>query len=493
MKIQLFEPQAIYELGARLNQEDNIYPVKGQATAQNHVFLVCDGMGGCDKGEVASQIVCNTISETVEASLNADEVLTDASFNNALQKAYDALDAADVNNEAEMGTTLTFLCFHRGGCLAAHIGDSRIYHLRPSLGPDMGMLYRSRDHSLVQQLYEMGQLTYKQMSTDPRKNVILKALQPHQPELTMATLTHITDVKAGDYFFMCSDGMLEQMDDALLLSIIGAACSDEEKVSRLVEATKDNQDNHSAYLIKVKSVEREEEDKNFPEDEFQARVENKVLNDPARKVILPPPPFPKRDPEMMRQAIGKAGQVPSRQQKAVPPVTNKKGMSQGTIIGIVSVVAVFALAVFSAAGYYVYNNFFAEEKTKVETPVVEEKIPMAVAYQQLGSAEITFDVVRQIENDVEQSANRKESEDYSNRLIALKQIFLEEFMAKEHSLERLTNIYTLRAAYFSPEQREVMKWFFELPKHQQEMWETTTERVISFQDFKEKMTNLIYY
>ena len=57
MKIELLEPHAIYELGSRPNQEDCIYPAKGQATSENRVFLVCDGMGGCDKGEVASKIV----------------------------------------------------------------------------------------------------------------------------------------------------------------------------------------------------------------------------------------------------------------------------------------------------------------------------------------------------------------------------------------------------------------------------------------------------
>lgn len=493
MKIELFDPQAIYELGARPNQEDNIYPAMGQATSQSRVFLVCDGMGGCDKGEVASKIVCDAISAKVEEVLQADEPLTDDAFNEALTLAYNALDAADVKNEGVMGTTLTFLCFHRGGCLAAHIGDSRIYHLRLSLGPDMGMLYRSRDHSLVQQLYEMGQLSYRQMSTDSRKNVILKALQPHQPELTMAELTHITDIKAGDYFLMCSDGLLERMDDALMLSILGADCSDEEKTARLIEASRDNQDNHSAYLIRVKSVEREPGDKELPEDEFEARVRNKALNDPARKVVIPPPPFPDSNRRVPTQPSAHGGKPVANRQPATAAVSVERQPSQMGSKVVKVLLTVLVVVLLGVAGYLAYPRFVAPSQSEVMAPVADEKISMADAYRQLGAVDVTFDVVRQIEQDVNQDGTTEEAENYSNRLIAMKQIFLEGFMAKKHSVDTLINVYQLRAAYFSPEQREVMQWFLELPKHQQELWETSTDRVVSFQDFKQFMTNLIYY
>lgn len=493
MKIELLEPHAIYELGSRPNQEDCIYPAKGQATSENRVFLVCDGMGGCDKGEVASKIVCDTISASVEEVLQAGEPLTDEAFNNAVTRAYEALDAADVKNQGEMGTTLTFLCFHRGGCLAAHIGDSRIYHLRPSLGPDMGMLYRSRDHSLVQQLYDIGQLSYRQMSTDPRKNVILKALQPHQPELTMAEITHITDIKAGDYFLMCSDGMLEHMDDALLLSIIGANCSDEEKEARLIDASRDSQDNHSAYLIKVKSVEREPGDKDLPEDEFEARVKNKALNDPARKVVLPPPAFPEGQNAAPAAAPVHANRPAAPHQHIAATPATEQDLAQSGSPMLKVLLGIVVVALLAVAGYFLYPRLVAPAQPEVVEPVVEEKLSMADAYHQLGTIDVTFDVVRQIEQDVDPNGTAMEAENYSNRLIAMKQIFVDGFMAKQHSVDSLTNIYQLRAAYFSPEQREVMQWFMELPKHQQELWETSTDRVVSFQDFKQCMTTLIYY
>ena len=254
MKFQLCPPQAINELGNRSNQEDAIYPLMGAASADQRVFVVCDGMGGLDKGEVASDAVSKALGKVADAICDAVPVFTDDDFQQCLTKAYDALDAADVNNEASMGTTLTFLCFHDGGCLVAHIGDSRIYHVRPSLGIGRGVLFRSRDHSLVQQLYEQGEISYKEMRTSPQKNVILKAMQPHKNPRTEATLTHITDVEPGDYFFLCTDGMLEQMNDDDLVNILASSDSDEKKRKRLIEATANNKDNHSAYLIQVKDV-----------------------------------------------------------------------------------------------------------------------------------------------------------------------------------------------------------------------------------------------
>ena len=182
-------------------------------------FLVCDGMGGHDKGEVASAAVCKGVSEAVESCLTEDQPFTKTDFMHALDHAYDVLDEADVAKEGTMGTTMTFLCLHRGGCLAAHIGDSRIYHLRPSTGE---VLFRSRDHSLVQQLYELGELSYDEMKTSPRKNVILRAVQPYQDERSKPSFVLIKDIRPGDYFYMCSDGMLEEMEDDELMAVVGS-------------------------------------------------------------------------------------------------------------------------------------------------------------------------------------------------------------------------------------------------------------------------------
>jgi protein phosphatase len=287
MNYKLYHPQAIHELGRRQNQEDAIYPLPNQVNCDHRVFVVCDGMGGLDKGEVASEAVCKTLGRVAETILHTLGTFTDDDLAHCMSAAYEALDAADTDNEAAMGTTMTFLCFHEQGCLVAHIGDSRIYHLRPSLGAQRGVLFRSRDHSLVHQLYEMGEISYNDMAKYPKKNIILKGMQPHQVERIRPSMAHIGTVWPGDYFLLCTDGMLEKMDDEQLMALLGdTTLTLEQKTQQLVEMTSGNSDNHSAYLIQVEKVQRNAvEDANIVDDEIAHRIRNKVLNDNHRDKI----------------------------------------------------------------------------------------------------------------------------------------------------------------------------------------------------------------
>lgn len=268
MNYKLYKPLAIHELGQRQNQEDNIYPVMDKATADDRLFIVCDGMGGHEKGEVASDLVCQSFHRWFAEHLPVGEPLSDEQFREALDYVYSQLDHADDGAVKKMGTTLTFLCLHRDGCTMAHIGDSRIYHVRPSEG---AVLYQSRDHSLVFELFQAGEITYDEMRTSPQKNIITRAMQPGEDNRVRADIVHTTDIRPGDYFYLCTDGMLEEMENDELVSILSTDISDEEKRQRLILATADNKDNHSAYLIHIKDVIREEGDEAKPNDEATSR------------------------------------------------------------------------------------------------------------------------------------------------------------------------------------------------------------------------------
>lgn len=297
MKIEIYQPQAIWELGQRDNQEDSIFPAFGKATDDDRLFILCDGMGGHEHGEVASQTVCKAMSDTI-LSLSKQS-FTDDDLLDALQTAYRQLDCLDNSHLRKMGTTLCLLYFHQGGLTAAHIGDSRIYHIRPK---ENRILYQSRDHSLVYDLYQAGEISYEEMHTSPQKNIITRAIQPGEESRVRPAIVHIADIQPGDYFYICSDGMLEQMDNDELCRLLSADGSDEKKRMQLIAATSDNKDNHSAYLIHIKEVTHEAGDDLLLDDE-QTSKDNALNIRPQSQsddVSIVSRPTPKPQAEMRK-------------------------------------------------------------------------------------------------------------------------------------------------------------------------------------------------
>lgn len=241
----------IHEIGQRSNQEDSLYPSYDESPCKGPLYILCDGMGGHANGELASETVCKAMSDYILSHSDPDDCFGEEDFAKALSSAYTELDAKDTDDEKKMGTTLTFAIFHGGGCFVAHIGDSRIYHIRPSAHK---ILYVSRDHSLVNELVELGEMTPEEARTSHQKNVITRAMQPHQDVPSKADCLNLTDLKPGDYIYLCSDGMLEKMDDQELVDTLSSRTPDSGKISLLKKKSKDNKDNHSAWLIHILSV-----------------------------------------------------------------------------------------------------------------------------------------------------------------------------------------------------------------------------------------------
>jgi len=275
MKFEIYCPLCIHEVGKRDNQEDTIYPCIGQATEADRVFVLCDGMGGAEHGEVASATVASAIASSLERLQVQGDITPRQMLKTALCDAYDALDARNSSEEKTssktMGTTLCVLILHDGGALLAHIGDSRIYHVRPS---SRSILTKTRDHSMVRDMIELGEITPEQAKSVNYRNIITRVMQPNT-DRDPSQIDETTDVQAGDYFYLCSDGMLEQMDDEQLLEILCANdLTDQQKRDTLLQATVDNKDNHSAILIHIKSVEGEPVIYDEEGDEATDEVEN---------------------------------------------------------------------------------------------------------------------------------------------------------------------------------------------------------------------------
>ncbi|MFI3279521.1 MAG: protein phosphatase 2C domain-containing protein [Rikenellaceae bacterium] len=239
--------ESMYELGQRANQEDFIYPSLGCALCKDTLFIVCDGMGGHESGEVASATVCGAMSGFLSSQLHGEE-FSEELFKGALSAAYDALDQKDSGAQKKMGTTMTLLKLHPAGAFMAHIGDSRIYHIRPATRE---ILYKSRDHSLVNDLYDIGEITLEQMKTSSQRNIITRVMQPHQKYRSKAEIHAASDVRVGDYFLLCTDGVLESLEDDNLVNILSMDVSHHEKMNILHQLTQNNKDNHSAYLVYV--------------------------------------------------------------------------------------------------------------------------------------------------------------------------------------------------------------------------------------------------
>lgn len=252
MDIRIGKPLCFSEIGRKPNQEDALFPLEGNADSSTRVFMVCDGMGGHEHGEVASQCVAATIGNFTSnvGDTTAEEMKL--LFANGLAKAYKALDELDTEEtQKKMGTTLTFLALCSDGVFTAHIGDSRIYQLRPGVG----IIYQTIDHSLVSDLVSIGEITPEQARTHPQRNIITRAVMPHQDFPSKATVKTLTDVRPGDLFFLCSDGVIEENTDDHLEKILLGEGTIEDRLSILREncALCNTRDNYTCYLIEIES------------------------------------------------------------------------------------------------------------------------------------------------------------------------------------------------------------------------------------------------
>lgn len=256
MKIVLEKPLAFQGIGRKDTQEDfGVMDWPG-----GRFFILCDGMGGHEKGEVASQTVCEALKKYFTETPPENYAISQEYFDKAVKSAYEQLDAQDKNSgtEKKMGTTLTCVYFGDNAALVAHIGDSRVYQIRPSEYTKDNYLnvvkIETKDHSLVRQLIDVGEITEEEAKNHPKRNIITKCMQPHE-DYDMPDYDSC-DIKAGDYFFLCSDGILENITAEILCGVLSETISDEEKKEKLKSYCDDKtRDNYTCILLHVKSGE----------------------------------------------------------------------------------------------------------------------------------------------------------------------------------------------------------------------------------------------
>ena len=266
----------LHDIGNRSNQEDAHYPsfndkrhfdkverkeafYDGVPHTENSLFILCDGMGGHERGEVASHLVCEVMGGYLSDAEKEGSPFCEALVHKAVSKAMDALDTLDDPAEVrKMGTTMTLLKLHEGGALIAHIGDSRVYHIRPANGRrNAKILFRTEDHSLANMMLHSGRLTHQQVQNFPQRHVLVKAMSAGLKVHPTADIHKTTDIMPGDIFFLCSDGILEELYDEDLTAILtNPDYTDEERVQIMLTFCKDNKDNHTAWIVRVEIAEK---------------------------------------------------------------------------------------------------------------------------------------------------------------------------------------------------------------------------------------------
>lgn len=253
MKITLAPALAFHQMGKRGNQEDSLYPSANALHDGEELsyFIVCDGVGGAEKGEVASSIVAQSLGEIIKNVADVDASI----FAKAMTEVYTRLERTMRETGIyDMATTLTFVKFDNLGIFAAHIGDSRIYHIRPGAG----VLYRSDDHSLVNAMVKAGIIKEEEAETHPQRNVITRCVNHVNPDgdPPRATTHRITDVQPGDWMVACSDGVLHCVSDNKLVEILSdTGTSDVQKRDELAKLSINSSDNNTLYMARVLGVE----------------------------------------------------------------------------------------------------------------------------------------------------------------------------------------------------------------------------------------------
>ena len=288
-------------IGTRKNNEDSL-------AANTNAFIVCDGMGGHANGEIASKFVVDEVLQSIEkkqlkiTKVTIEEILetVQGNLNKKLETQPELL---------KMGTTFAGVFFAKESVFVAHIGDSRVYVVRPS----EEKIWHTWDHSLVGGLMKSGEITREKGRLHPMSHRISKAITANDKDKTVkAAIVQFNSIKKGDLFFLCSDGVNEAWKEHELMALLcNTDLTSKEKLKKIeMQCAQDSRDNNTAILLEIETAdvldnggknegvewftladfekdyalflenEKKEQDENDTEEEF--RVASEVVEHPTQ-------------------------------------------------------------------------------------------------------------------------------------------------------------------------------------------------------------------
>jgi protein phosphatase len=254
--------EAISDAGCvREHNEDNF-----GFDAEMGLAILADGMGGYKAGEVASAIAITSLVHTVKqikgsenkVDLDGKQYEESAILYRALhqanQQVYDS--AHDDNAHRGMGTTFSAAWFHGSKVSIAHIGDSRIYRYR-----DYRLELLTTDHTVVQELVDHGFYTQEEARASEQRNIVTRALGI-DPMVEIDLYDY--DVKLGDIYMLCSDGLTDMVEDIEIANIIRRSSTDlEYGTSELVNKALANGGKDNVTVIMIRVEDEQSSDKSW--------------------------------------------------------------------------------------------------------------------------------------------------------------------------------------------------------------------------------------
>ena len=230
------------DIGAmRKTNQDYIFCSMKPVGSLPNLFIVADGMGGHKAGDLASRYTVEEFLNVVEASESENPI---SIIEEAVRKSNIAL----INKSKEsidyegIGTTLVVATFIRNSLYIANVGDSRLY----CINNDIQQI--TRDHSLVEEMINLGELDRKNARTHENKNIITRAVGVDSE--VVADFFEV-DYSKDDIILMCSDGLSNMIDDEDIKRIINESTDLEAACNMLIETANANggRDNISVILI----------------------------------------------------------------------------------------------------------------------------------------------------------------------------------------------------------------------------------------------------
>ena len=222
------------------------------------LWVLADGMGGYNAGEVASGIAVKTIIDLVTEACKRekrDAIEPETGYMRQTIVLRDAIARANkiIHQTAQsqpqcegMGTTLVACLFFDNKISIAHVGDSRLYRLRDNRFEQITM-----DHSLLQELVDRGFYSQEEAQRSTNRNYVTRALGV---DLNVEVEVQEVEVRKGDYFLMCSDGLPDMVEDEDIHLTINTFSTDLNTIGeQLIKLTNDNggRDNVSIILVRI--------------------------------------------------------------------------------------------------------------------------------------------------------------------------------------------------------------------------------------------------